>query len=347
MSHGASGTAATDGEDLAAQYRAGRTGAIVAARPDITRLLVRGRDALDLLHRLSTNDLKGLGEGEGRATVFTTNKGRILDLVTLHRLPGALLALCGEGRAGPLRNWIEKYTFREEVSVEDRTESHGTIGFYGPLSGGVVAALWGEAAAGLRLHHVADVPAGSGRAQIVRAFPLGGDGYHVTAPVEALDAVRRAALQANGSRPVEACRECLETLRIEAGLPAAGRELTEEYNPWEARLQDAISLDKGCYVGQEVVARLHTYKKVSRVLVRLTARGEEGASAGEVVIPGAGIQVGNETSGIVTSSARLPGGGDQVVALGYVRDEDAVAGRTAAILHAGRTMTATIEGVAR
>jgi folate-binding protein YgfZ len=148
-------------------------------------------------------------------------------------------------------------------------------------------------------------------------------------------------------KPVVASSACLDTLRIEAGLPASGRELTEEYNPWEARLDDAISLDKGCYVGQEVIARLHTYKKVSRLLVRLTAQGDEGASAGEVVIPGATIQVGSETSGVVTSSARLPGGGDRVVALGYVRDEDAVGGRPAVIAAGGRMVTATIEGVAR
>ena len=347
MSQVAKGTAATDGDDLAAQYRAGRNGAILAARSDVGRLLVRGRDALDLLHRLSTNDLRGLGEGEGRATVFTTNKGRILDLVTLHRLPGALLALCGEGRAAPLRDWIDKYTFREEVSVEDGTEGHGAIGFYGPLAGRVVAALWGQAAAGLPLHHLAEVPAGNERAHLVRTFPLGGDGYLLTAPVEALEAVRGRALQADGVRPVEASSACLDALRIEAGLPAAGRELTEEYNPWEARLEDAISLDKGCYVGQEVIARLHTYKKVSRLLVRLTATGDEAASAGEVVIPGAAIQVGGATSGVVTSSARLPGGVDQVVALGYVRDEDALAGRPAAIAAAGRMVAATIEGVAR
>jgi len=347
MSSDASESPATADEDLLAQYRAGRAAVILAARPDVTRLVVRGRDALDLLHRLSTNDLKGLRDGEGAATVFTTNKGRILDLVTLHRIPDGLLALCGAGRAGALRDWIEKYTFREEVSVEDWTGSHGTLGLHGPRSGSVVAALWGPAAAGLPLHHVAEVMAGDARAHLARTFPIGGDGYLITAPVEALESMRRAALQVGEDRPVEAGRDCLELLRIEAGMPASGRELTEEYNPWEARLQDAISLSKGCYVGQEVVARLHTYKKVSRQLVRLTARGDAAAPVGKVVVPGAVILVGGETSGGVTSSARFPGSGHSALALGYVRDEDAVAGRPAEIERAGRVWPATIEGVAR
>jgi folate-binding protein YgfZ len=353
MSSGTGGATAEAGGDLPAQYRAGRTAAILAGRPDITRLLIRGRDALDLLHRLSTNDLKGIREGEGRATVFTTNKGRILDLVTLHRLPRGLLAHCGEGRSGLLREWIERFTFREEVCVEDWTASHATMGLYGPLSGNVAGALWGPAAA-LPPHHVAEVPAGGARAPtgdaralVVRSFPIGGDGYLITAPVEAVDSLRLGLLRVEGTRPLEAGRECVEVLRIEAGLPAAGRELTEEYNPWEARLQDAISLDKGCYVGQEVIARLYTYRKVSRQLVRLRARGSAGAPAAGVVAPGSLIRIAGETSGAVTSSAPVPGETDEVVALGYVRDKDAAPDRPAEVVRAGRSLPATIEGAAR
>ena len=128
-------------------------------------------------------------------------------------------------------------------------------------------------------------------------------------------------------------------LRIEAGLPAGGRELNEEHNPWEARLSDAISLEKGCYVGQEVIARLNTYKKVSKFLVRLLVAGNEDP------VPGTPLCHQGETIGSVTSSARVPGTGT-VLALGYVRDEDAVAGRTIRI-GSSTGAEARIEGFAR
>jgi len=335
--------------DLLSAYLAARAAAILAERGDLTRLFISGRDALDLMHRLSSNALTSLGVGEGAATVFTTNKGRILDLVTLHRLPEGQLALCGAGRAATIRDWIEKYTFREEVSVADWTGSHRTLGIYGPHAGRVVESLWGPGAAGRPPHAIVNVPIkDGGSALLVQGFPLGGDGYLITAPNGAIEALRRALLEVQVERPVEAGPECLEVLRIEAGLPASGRELTDEYNPWEARLQDAVSLTKGCYVGQEVVARLHTYRKVSRQLVRITVPGgPEGAAHKDTVVPGALIRSGALTLGAVTSSAAVPGGGGRVVALGYVRDEDAVSGRAVEIAHAGRSVPAIIEGVAR
>jgi aminomethyltransferase len=333
--------------DLPEQYRAGREAAVLLDRPDVTRLLIRGRDALDLLHRLSTNALKALRAGEGAATVFTTNKGRILDLVTLHLVPVGILALCGADRSSVVREWIERYTFREDVQVEELTASHGTLGIHGPRSSETVAALWGPAAGGLPRHHVAEATAGGSQAFVVRTFPIGGDGYLLTAPREALESARREILQSDGPRPVEAGADCLEILRIEAGLPAAGRELTEDYNPWEARLQDAISLDKGCYVGQEVIARLNTYQKVSRQLVRIAAGGTTAALARKVVVAGAPIRIGGEDAGLVTSSAGVPGGGDRIVALGYVRHQDAAADRPVEIGRDDRVVPAIIQGVAR
>src|SRR6266850_892072 len=103
----------------AEEYRAAGTGAILADRSNLGRLSIRGRDALDLLHRLTTNSVKDLGTGEGRATVFTTPKGRIRDLVVIQRLEDEILCVTGPGRAAAVAEWIGQYTFREEVAVSD------------------------------------------------------------------------------------------------------------------------------------------------------------------------------------------------------------------------------------
>jgi folate-binding protein YgfZ len=302
----------------AGEYRAAGTGTILADRSNLGRLSIRGRDALDLLHRLTTNSVKDLGPGEGRATVFTTAKGRIRDLVVIQRLEEEIFCIAGPGRAAMVAGWIGQYTFREEVAVSDRTATHGTLGLYGARAAETVAALLGpEAARGPR-HHVLRLVLAGVPLVLCRALPLAGEGFHLTAEAAALPALRDALLGAVPG-PTPAGPACLEILRVEAGLPEHGLELTEAYNPWEAGLDEAISLTKGCYVGQEVIARLNTYDKVSRRLVRLRLEGATPPPAGSA------ISAGEETIGTLTSAAVVPGEG-RVVALGYVRDESAVPG---------------------
>jgi tRNA-modifying protein YgfZ len=327
------------GPDEAAQYRAARSGTIVVDRSDLGRLSIRGRDALELLHRLTTNQLRTLLPGEGAATVFTTAKGRIIDHVVVHVLEDEILCLTGPGRSTQVKDWIDRYTFREDVKVDDRSLGRGTFGIFGAAAARTIGGLWGEAAAGRPLHHAVRVAIAGSPAVLARTFPLAGEGYHLTAEAASLPALRDALLRTPDG-PVAAGAACLEALRIEAGLPASGRELTEDYNPWEARLQDAISLDKGCYVGQEVIARLHTYKKVSKQLVRLLLEGSE------VLSSGAPLLVAGQPVGTLTSVAVVPGEG-RVVGLGYVRDEDAVAGKELVVGGQATVSRATIVGPAR
>jgi len=322
---------------IAAEYRAAHEDAVLADRSDLGRLEITGKDALDLLHRLTTNDIRSLQVGQGAAAAFLTGKGRIVDLVTLHRLADRMLCLTGPGRGADVAAYIDRYTFREDVRVVDRGRSHGILGIFGLRAPERVAALLGSEAANRPLHHAVEAVLEGIGVVLTRAFPLAGDGYHLIAATGDLQALRAAMRSAGGL--IEAGRECLDVLRIEAGLPAAGSELTEDYNPWEARLDDAISLTKGCYVGQEVVARLNTYKKVSKLLARLRV---EGGLPG----PGARLEAAGGTIGVLTSAARVPGQ-DRVVALGYVRDEDVVPGRELEVIDADRRLHAAILGPAR
>ncbi|HET8945667.1 MAG TPA: hypothetical protein VFQ07_01685 [Candidatus Polarisedimenticolia bacterium] len=317
---------ASGGVAAAADYRAAHDDAVLIEPWAVAALRVTGGDATDLLHRLSTNDLKAIPEGGGAPTVFTTAKGRIVALVTVHRLPGALHLLVEADRAEALREWIDRYTFREDVKVEDRRATHTTLGLCGPRAGAIVAAAFPRAA-GLPRHGAAEVEVDGAPALLVRTFPLAGDAWLLNLPRAAGEAARARLTAAGEGGLLPASPETVEALRLEAGLPAAGRELTEEHNPWEARLDEAISLSKGCYVGQEVIARLNTYRKVARLLVRLESESE-GSAAGPIPFPpGAEVKAAGETIGAVTSSAVVPQGFNRVLALAYVRDEDAVPGK--------------------
>jgi len=324
---------------VAAQYRAAGRDAVLADRSDLGRLRISGKDALDLLHRLTTQDVRSLGPGQGTAAAFVTAKGRIIDWVTLHCLDDGLLCLTGPGRSGAVADYIDRYTFREEVRVESADRSHGTLGLFGARARDRIAGLFGGPAAERPLHQPVRVRLAEAEAILARTFPLAGDGYHLTAPLESLRALRAAILE-RAAGLVEAGPACLEILRIEAGLPATGRELTEDYNPWEARLNDAISLNKGCYVGQEVIARLNTYRKVSKYLVRLRVDPTVPPLGAPLVGPG------GEPIGTLTSAAAVPGE-ERVVGLGYVRDEEAADGRELAIVDGHRRFRAVVLGPAR
>jgi folate-binding protein YgfZ len=320
------------GDGAREQYAAARQGAVLADRAALGRLWIGGPDALDLLHRLTTQSIKDLRPGDGTAAVFTTPKGRILDLVVLHLREDGTWCLTGEGRAETVRAWIDRYTFREEVRVEDRSAATGTLGLYGPAAPRVVARVFGADPGGAP-HRPLEVEAGGARGLLARWFPLAGAAYHLTADAASL-ARLRGAIETCGEGVEAIGAEVLEVLRIEAGLPAAGRELTEEYNPWEARLDQAVSLNKGCYVGQEVIARLHTYRKVSKGLVRLAIE-----AAAPPPTPCA-LRIAGDPAGTLTSAAAVPGEG-RVAGLGYVRLEDAVAGREAeAVWEGGRARAA-------
>jgi folate-binding protein YgfZ len=325
--------------DPAAEYRAAHEEAVLADRSGGGRLALRGRDAADLMHRLTTNAIKDLEPGGGCAAVFATAKGRIIDLVTFHNLEDHLLCLTGEGRGGAIASWIDRYTFREDVRIEDRTASHRTFGIYGAQATRVVAAMCEEDPEALPLHNARRFEWRGVSGVLLRAYPVAGQGFHVVVGAADQEELQRQLLGGDAPlRPVGA--ECLEVLRIEAGLPAPDHELTEGYNPWEACLADAIALDKGCYVGQEVIARLNTYRKVSKVLVRLRVTGPSAPARDS------SLELSGRRTGTLTSAAVVPGEG-RVIGLGYVQDEHAEVGMDLDVATPSEPVRATIEGPAR
>jgi folate-binding protein YgfZ len=125
----------------------------------------------------------------------------------------------------------------------------------------------------------------------------------------------RDALAAAGAEPVGP--DAVEALRVELGIPAFGKELGESYNPLEAGLLPLISFTKGCYIGQEVVARLNTYDKVKKRLVGLRWNGESPEAGAPLLMEG-------KQAGVMTTSARSPRFGG--IGLGYVRKAHATTG---------------------
>jgi folate-binding protein YgfZ len=262
------------------------------------------------------------------ATVLTSDKGRILDLLTVLRFPDRLLLLTAPGNQGAVAQWIEKYTITEDAQTTDVTGATALLHCFGPKAGALASASGLPALEGLPPLHHAQATIASASVTVLRTPGPAGDGFSFLLADSAQAPAVRAALssvgQALGLRPsAEGLREigpdAYDILRIEAGEPAFGHELGERFNPLEAGLRPHVSFNKGCYIGQEVVARLDTYQKVQRSLVGLLLPGE--------ALPqeGSSLQANGKDAGMVTSAAWSPGL-RRAIALAYLRGAHATPG---------------------
>lgn len=273
-----------------------------------------GDDALDLLHRLSTQDLASLAPGEGAATILTTDKGRILDSIVAQRYPDHLLLQISPGNQNRVLEWFDKYTILEDSSASDTTFHHGQLLFFGPNAAEAIAQS-APVASDLALFHHAQTNMAGVPVSLSRVEAPAGNGFHILMKPGHLEAVRQTLVD-TGALPIN--QDTFEVLRIEAGQPGFGSELDDRFNPHEVGLGDHISYTKGCYIGQEVIARLDTYDKVQRHLRGLIV------SAGDPATAESKLLVDGKVIGLVTSTALSPTFG--TIALAFVRKAFSAAG---------------------
>ena len=230
-------------------------------------------------------------------------------MIFVLRRPDHLLVLTGGGNEARVAEWIDFYTIIEDTQVEDITTTTEAVSLMGPRAPELLISLAGSAAGPTANGDASDILIGSVRATAIRR------------DMGLLPALDLVASGADGPTLKEAAADAgacsvgpdaVELARIEQGVPAFGAELSESYNPLEAGLQHMVSYTKGCYIGQEVIARLTTYDKVQKRLVRLSWPSGAGVSAG------ARLMLDGKQAGLVTSAIRDPRTGDGA-GLGYVR----------------------------
>lgn len=306
----------------AAEWEALRSGAAVATQSGAGVLWLTGTDVLDLLNRISTNKLEALPAGNVERTVLTNGDGRVVDLLSIVSVESGFWCLTSAGRAEPVAEWIDLYTFSEDISVEDRTAAATLLSLVGPHAVATAAAvgipelLPGQAVT----HRIAGV-----ETVATRVMTGGAEGFDLIVPGTGVDAVR-SAIEEAGAQPVGAA--AWEAYRIANGMPAYGTEFGEFNNPLEARLMGIISEDKGCYTGQEVIARLVTYRKVQHRLMAVEVAG--------TAQPGGELAAGDEPAGRLTSVADLPGG--ETIGLALVRAAHASPGETLTVAGGSATV---------
>jgi len=289
------------------------------------RLQLTDRDRLTFLHNQTTNDFKALQPGQGCQTIFVTSTARTIDLATAYVLEDAVIVQVSPNRREHLMKWLDRYIFfGDRVQLADITDSTACITILGAESDQLLTQLQvPPLAEKVEAYHQLVELAGV-TVRIAVGTNLGLPGYTLILPAEQRDTVWQALLDGGASLLSD---RAWEGLRIQQGRPLPDQELTEDFNAVEACLWQAISLNKGCYIGQETIARLDTYKGVKQQIwgIRLS----------QSVEPETPIQLGEEKVGKLTSVVTTP---TDVFGLGYVRTKAAGAGAIVQIGEAEGTL---------
>ena len=295
-------------------------------------LKATGDDALDLLNRLSTNKVDHLQPGHWAPTVLTSDRGRIVDLLTVIHAGDHIYLLTSPGQQQPVIEWLDKYTIMEDLEVEDVSASTAIITLAGEGSDSVLGLEPDGTERLPGLQYPAPAISIGGHDAIIISRPLGA--LPCSLLIAAPDATDGIMAVLSGAGATNLGADAWEALRVANGAPAFGTEMGEPYNPLEAGLIGAIDFTKGCYIGQEVIARLDSYDRVQRYLSVLSF------SDGCDVAAGTALYVDDRQAGTVTSVYRTPGG--ELRGLGFVRTAAAIPGQELS-LQAPQPGTATVE----
>ncbi len=267
------------------------------------KIRVLGEDRKRLLHAMTTNQVQKLEPGSGSYVFFLNAQGRILADANLFVLEDQVLLDTEPETRQKLREHLDRYIIADDVTLEDVTDSLSTVAIEGP-----------EAEDFLK-QHAAAVPAKLGDTTrwgdriIARASTTGSPGFLIFLPhSEKEDLLAQFSLSGIG----EATPEEARVRRIENGHPRYGEEITERYLVQETGQMEAVSFDKGCYLGQEIVERVRSRAQIHRLLHRVQIDTQN------VPEPGAKLYSGSEDAGEIASAVFSPSL-DKVVALAYVR----------------------------
>jgi folate-binding protein YgfZ len=300
--------------DVLGEYQIASTGALLFDRSHEGRLILTGEGRFDLLNRLSTNQLLNLKTGEGAPTIFINANGRIIDRVMVYaHTDDQLMVIAPPSRHDSVKQLIKRNIFyNDDVQIVDERDQTHQFALHGVQATALLAGLVAECAKlpdyGVSLGTIA------GHEVIIGKFkPFVGDAWQIivkqAGAISVWDALKSAGATPSGGIVYNA-------LRIRSGQPAVGTELTADYIPLELGLWDEISFNKGCYTGQEIIARMESRNKLAKMLVRL--RPAQNISNGTQLFQN------KKRVGQVTSSVIAPDG--ELYVMGVVRTDVVQAG---------------------
>ena len=250
--------------NMETQYRAVRENAGIFNRSKRGKVRAEGADCLRFLHGMVTNTVESLAENEGNYAAVTSARGQTLLDVWVHRLQECIYMETEPGLATKLIETLDRYLIADDVALSDESDAWAIFGVQGPAAYELVGRVVGRVPADLPEHHTVVREFDGTSIWITARSYTGEPGFDLR--IAQNDSLRRALVTAGGT-PIGWQVE--EILRVEAGIPRYGAEIDESVVPLEAGLNHAVDFDKGCYIGQEVIAKMHFRGRPRRYLTGL------------------------------------------------------------------------------
>lgn len=297
-------------------YHGAREGAALFPRVEAGLVTLTGPERAAYLNSLCTNKIVDLGPGQSaRAFLLNPTKGRVLADFIACAAVDSLWLECAGGSAPAVLEILHRFYFGQEVDFADRTAEWAVFSLQGPESPRLLEATGAMLPAGGEGAHI-ETEVGPHRVRLLRWSDTGESGFHLWTARDAANSVSAAVIEAGA---VAGREEAWTILQIEAGVAAYGRELSDEIIPLEAPTENAISHTKGCYPGQEVIARLHVRGRPAKNLRGLRIEGDQPLVAGTTL-----DAEGKPAAARVTASGVSPALGP--IALAYVHRDHAEPG---------------------
>lgn len=321
---------------VSAEYRAAREAVGIFDLSHRALLQLTGPDRLSFLQGMLSNDLRELQTFDGQYAALLTQQGKVVADVRVLCAMNSFYLDFWEFLKEKILAHLNRYLIADEVEIADRSDEYATVALQGPGAESLLRALAGGIDLPRKTAGHAMVEIERAAVCVVAADHTGGGGFDLIVPKSALEAVARRIDQAGdvlGARWVGLAAQ--EILRIEAGIPLYGVDFDESNLLLEVGLVNAVSFNKGCYLGQEVVERIRSRGHVNRRLSGLVLEGESPAHAGDAIV------AEGKTAGHVTSSTFSPLL-QKPVALGYLGKEFWNAGTRVRLRNNGAERAATV-----
>jgi len=302
-------------QSIEEEYRILRQG--VGCRVVPAALLeLQGKDALDFLNRITTNDLKNLPQNNFARTIFTTEKGRILDRVFVLNLGEKQLLIGNSGTQHKLSSWIQRYIIMDDVRVMEVNRQLAVIEITGPQAKSFMTLLCGEQCKEFRGNEIRFLTLEDFSFNVLSNsnFPETESFYIVAHQSYAVKLIQYAQQNKGIFDFGLVGEDAYEIYRIEKGI-LTEKELNDQFNPHEAKLLDEVSFTKGCYIGQEVIARLATYDKVQKYLVGFLFSSSPSSDIEFTILDDENKEIGTVNSSCFSISMK------KTIGLGYLKKD--------------------------
>lgn len=229
---------------------------------------LKGKDSLDFLHRVTTNSIKDLKKEEVTQTIFTSEKGRILSLATILNFESYQFMIVGSSNKARVISWINKYIIADDVKVSDADDRFNLLELSGAQSDSFITLVCSNVVNDLKPNSFNVISTEGILFFLVKLIDFNGrNKYWILAEqdnsVKLLEYMKGNSSLFNFGFIGE---DAYQEYRVRMGIPAAPNELNDQFNPHEAGIINLVDFKKGCYIGQEVIARIDTYDKVQKYL---------------------------------------------------------------------------------